>query len=87
MTGSCYCHPYVTGKFCNRCEQNAFNYTVSGCLPCNCNNDGSVDLQCDSVGDFQYLFKSVFCRFSSILVVLHALFLKNVCLNLLGPVC
>lgn len=51
MTGSCYCHPYVTGKFCDRCEQNAFNYTASGCLPCNCNNDGSVDLQCDSVGD------------------------------------
>ncbi|XP_027039863.1 laminin subunit beta-1-like [Pocillopora damicornis] len=49
MTGSCYCHPYVTGKFCDRCEQNAFNYTASGCLPCNCNNDGSVDLQCDSI--------------------------------------
>ena len=77
MTGSCYCHPYVTGKFCDRCEQNAFNYTASGCLPCNCNNDGSVDLQCDSVGDLQSLFESVFCRFSSITVVPHALFLKK----------
>ncbi|XP_022802044.1 laminin subunit gamma-1-like [Stylophora pistillata] len=49
ITGSCNCHPYVTGKLCDRCEQNAFNYTASGCAPCNCNNDGSVDLQCDLV--------------------------------------
>lgn len=49
VTGSCYCEPYVTGKLCDRCEENAFNYTEYGCMPCNCNSDGSNDLQCDSV--------------------------------------
>ena len=49
MTGSCFCHPYVTGKLCDRCEQNAFNYTSSGCSPCNCDIDGSNETQCDLV--------------------------------------
>lgn len=49
MTGYCDCQPYVTGKLCDKCEQYAFNYTSSGCLPCNCDGDGSSDLQCDSV--------------------------------------
>ena len=49
VTGSCYCQPYVTGRLCDRCEENAFNYTESGCMPCNCNSGGSDDLQCDSV--------------------------------------
>ena len=49
MTGSCFCQPYVTGRLCDRCEENAFNYTKYGCMPCNCNSDGSNDLQCDSV--------------------------------------
>ena len=49
VTGSCYCQPYVTGRVCDRCEENAFNYTEFGCMPCNCNGDGSNDLQCDAV--------------------------------------
>ena len=49
MTGYCDCQPYVTGKACGRCEQNAYNYTKFGCLPCNCDGGGSSDLQCDSV--------------------------------------
>lgn len=48
MTGSCYCQPHVTGKLCDRCEVNAFNYTEYGCSPCNCDVDGSRTLQCDS---------------------------------------
>lgn len=47
MTGYCNCRQYVTGKSCDRCEQNAFNFTRTGCMPCNCNSDGSTDLQCD----------------------------------------
>lgn len=47
MTGYCNCRQNVTGKSCDRCEQNAFNFTRTGCMPCNCNSDGSTDLQCD----------------------------------------
>ena len=49
MTGYCDCHPYVTGKSCDGCEQYAFNYTASGCMPCNCDGNGSSNLQCDAV--------------------------------------
>ena len=51
MTGYCNCRQYVTGKSCDRCEQNAFNFTRTGCMPCNCNSDGSTDLQCDPVSN------------------------------------
>ena len=54
VTGYCDCQPYVTGKSCDRCEQNAYNYTKAGCLPCNCNLYGSTDLQCDSVSNVQH---------------------------------
>ena len=58
MTGSCYCQPYVTGRSCDRCEENAFNYTEYGCMPCNCNSDGSDDLQCDSVSHLYALCRN-----------------------------
>lgn len=58
MTGSCYCQPYVTGRLCDRCEENAFNYTEYGCMPCNCNRGGSDDLQCDSVSHLYALYRS-----------------------------
>ena len=58
VTGSCYCQPYVTGRLCDRCEENAFNYTEFGCMPCNCDSDGSNDLQCDSVSHLCVLYLS-----------------------------
>ena len=51
VTGYCNCRQYVTGKSCDSCEENAFNFTRSGCMPCNCDSDGSTDLQCDLVSE------------------------------------
>ena len=56
MTGLCSCHSHVTGKLCDRCEQNAFNYTSSGCTPCDCDIEGSTDLQCDLVSIHSLFF-------------------------------
>ena len=41
-TGQCSCKTGVDGINCDRCAPGFFNFTSSGCEPCNCNS-GSID--------------------------------------------
>ncbi|XP_078373908.1 laminin subunit alpha-like [Oculina patagonica] len=50
VTGQCECKPHVTGLNCSRCEPNSYNFTSSGCTPCECNRFGSSKLQCNESG-------------------------------------
>ncbi|KFD56293.1 hypothetical protein M513_02748 [Trichuris suis] len=50
VTGQCSCRPHVTGQRCDRCETGFFNITSrSGCQPCICDPNGSLDSICDPV--------------------------------------
>lgn len=44
--GQCSCKPGVTGRICNRCEPGFYNFTQTGCTPCNCFGINKV---CDDV--------------------------------------
>ncbi|XP_020625877.1 laminin subunit beta-1-like, partial [Orbicella faveolata] len=50
VTGQCACKPHVTGLNCSRCEPYSYNFTSSGCTPCECNRFGSGSLQCNESG-------------------------------------
>ena len=39
--GKCQCKPGVTGKKCDRCEENYYDFSSQGCKPCGCNSAGS----------------------------------------------
>ena len=40
FTGNCFCKPGVTGKHCDMCEPDYWNFTASGCQSCNCEKYG-----------------------------------------------
>ena len=51
-TGNCFCRQYVEGNFCDRCKVGHYNLSrshASGCLPCSCDNKGTIGNagQCD----------------------------------------
>jgi len=51
-TGFCYCQQYVTGDSCDRCVDNAFNFSVSaGCQQCHCHPVGSSSQSCNDVSN------------------------------------
>lgn len=41
--GKCQCRAGVTGDKCDRCAENHFDFSSSGCKPCGCNVAGSLD--------------------------------------------
>ncbi|XP_050538498.1 laminin subunit gamma-1, partial [Daktulosphaira vitifoliae] len=43
--GKCQCRPGVTGDKCDRCEDNHFDFGITGCKACGCNIAGSLDNQ------------------------------------------
>ncbi|KAH3798034.1 laminin subunit gamma-1-like [Dreissena polymorpha] len=49
-SGQCQCKPGVTGKMCDRCQENYYDFSIYGCRPCGCVADGSRDNkpQCNS---------------------------------------
>ncbi|KAK3701048.1 hypothetical protein QZH41_008153, partial [Actinostola sp. cb2023] len=48
VTGQCACLSHVVGWSCDRCEQNAFNFSSGmGCSLCNCLIQGANKTQCD----------------------------------------
>lgn len=46
-SGVCTCKNSTSGKKCDMCRENFFNFTSEGCQACNCNEGGSSSLQCD----------------------------------------
>ena len=47
QTGHCLCLPNVEGTHCDKCFPGYFDFnSESGCTPCNCNLEGSIDSQC-----------------------------------------
>ncbi|XP_077506239.1 laminin subunit gamma-1 isoform X2 [Amblyomma americanum] len=45
-TGHCHCRPGVTGKQCDQCLPYHYGFSPDGCVPCDCDSQGSVSLQC-----------------------------------------
>ncbi|XP_019643138.1 PREDICTED: laminin subunit beta-1-like [Branchiostoma belcheri] len=46
-TGQCDCQRNVTGRQCDGCEPNHWNFSTEGCSPCNCHQPGAVSQKCD----------------------------------------
>ncbi|XP_053323844.1 laminin subunit alpha-1-like [Spea bombifrons] len=50
-TGICECKPNVFGKRCDQCVHGFYGLTSGiGCLPCDCNESGSVSDACNDAG-------------------------------------
>eukprot|EP00794_Sanderia_malayensis_P016180 gene16180-17806_t len=50
LGGQCACMPRVTGRRCDSCLPDSFNFTSgSGCTACNCNSLGSTNISCNAV--------------------------------------
>ena len=49
-SGECVCEPFYAGIACDQCMIDAFNDTVAGCQPCQCNLTGSINQSCYSTG-------------------------------------
>ncbi|XP_071481442.1 laminin subunit gamma-1-like [Diadema antillarum] len=49
-TGQCPCKPGVTGLRCDQCEYDHYDFSLSGCTPCECNPQGSLYANCTSRG-------------------------------------
>lgn len=47
--GQCQCKPGVSGRDCGICTPGYFNFTDSGCVPCNCHQKGSQNGACDLI--------------------------------------
>ncbi|GFS14721.1 laminin subunit gamma-3 [Elysia marginata] len=41
--GECRCKPGVGGKYCDRCLPNFYDFSETGCIPCQCDPSGSLD--------------------------------------------
>jgi len=53
LTGRCHCQSNVVGVNCDRCAQDAFNFSVSaGCQRCHCHTLGARSVACDEVNDY-----------------------------------
>ncbi|XP_074654199.1 laminin subunit gamma-1-like [Tubulanus polymorphus] len=50
ITGQCPCKPGVDGRTCDTCLSTYYGFGSEGCFACNCDSEGSVDLQCDESG-------------------------------------
>lgn len=50
VTGQCECRPGITGQHCDVCVSYQYGFSREGCKPCDCDNIGSQDLQCDASG-------------------------------------
>ncbi|XP_041043524.1 laminin subunit alpha-2 isoform X2 [Carcharodon carcharias] len=49
-TGQCVCPPNTVGEKCDKCAAHFWGHNfASGCKPCNCTIEGSLNLQCDDV--------------------------------------
>ncbi|XP_078603553.1 laminin subunit alpha-3-like isoform X2 [Branchiostoma floridae x Branchiostoma japonicum] len=46
-TGQCACQPNITGRQCDVCVPNSWNFSTEGCTPCSCHQPGAVSPQCD----------------------------------------
>ncbi|XP_077863234.1 laminin subunit beta-1-like [Saccoglossus kowalevskii] len=50
LTGQCDCPPNTVGRNCDRCVTYTYGLnSTHGCTPCNCDVEGSSNLQCDAV--------------------------------------
>ncbi|XP_041481150.1 laminin subunit gamma-1-like [Lytechinus variegatus] len=49
-TGQCPCKPGVTGQRCDECQYDHYDYSVTGCTPCECNPQGSLFSNCTDEG-------------------------------------
>ncbi|XP_072017698.1 laminin subunit alpha-1-like [Amphiura filiformis] len=47
--GECNCKPGVGGRRCDQCQPGYYGFSDSGCLTCNCNDQGSEFLACDYI--------------------------------------
>lgn len=47
--GQCSCVEGVAGLQCNECEDGQYNFTSSGCQPCECEQLGSASNTCDKL--------------------------------------
>ncbi len=43
------CRPGVTGQQCDQCLPNHYGFSPDGCKPCECDQQGSTDIQCDLI--------------------------------------
>ncbi|CAD5118427.1 DgyrCDS7136 [Dimorphilus gyrociliatus] len=46
-SGQCDCNKGVSGLRCDKCIENHWGFSYSGCEPCNCDPEGSLSEQCD----------------------------------------
>eukprot|EP00058_Branchiostoma_floridae_P014832 XP_002600320.1 hypothetical protein BRAFLDRAFT_66822 [Branchiostoma floridae] len=46
-TGQCACQPNITGRQCDVCEPNYWDFSTEGCTTCSCHQPGAVSPQCD----------------------------------------
>lgn len=52
--GQCQCYPHVIGIHCDDCESNYWKIASGkGCEPCDCDESGSLDTQCNLVSIFE----------------------------------
>ncbi|XP_068633205.1 laminin subunit gamma-1 [Battus philenor] len=50
LTGYCSCRAHVIGKNCDKCEDGYYNIdSGEGCIPCQCNLEGSHNSTCNAV--------------------------------------
>ena len=47
LNGTCVCRPGMGGAKCDQCLDGYYNMTDSGCIPCGCDDNGSVNKTCD----------------------------------------
>ncbi|XP_014366432.2 laminin subunit gamma-1 [Papilio machaon] len=50
LTGFCSCRAHVIGRNCDKCEDGYYNIdSGEGCIPCQCNLEGSYNSTCNAV--------------------------------------
>ena len=49
ISGNCTCKPGVAGMSCDQCESGFYDFSESGCQPCQCSDVGSVSQACNVI--------------------------------------